>query len=61
MNATCFKPIFELTNKEIDKMCSALIDDLQTTQDIKEFNAVQYQLDAVLEEQDARRFQMAPF
>ncbi len=61
MYAIYFKPIIELTNKEIDKMCSVLIDDLQTTQDIKEFNAVQYRLDAVLEEQDARRFQMAPF
>ncbi|MDP7372111.1 MAG: hypothetical protein QF919_16830 [Nitrospinota bacterium] len=42
-------------------MCSDLIDDLQTAQDLRDFNNVQYLLDAVLEEQDARRFQIAPF
>ncbi|MDP6365759.1 MAG: hypothetical protein QF787_06360 [Nitrospinota bacterium] len=61
MNAACLKPIFEMTNREIDEMCSDLIDDLQTAQDLRDFNNVQYLLDAVLEEQDARRFQMAPF
>ncbi len=55
------KPIFEMTNREIDEMCSDLIDGLQTAQDMRDFNDVQYQLDAVLEEQDARRFQMATF
>ncbi|MDP7503377.1 MAG: hypothetical protein QF451_05455 [Nitrospinota bacterium] len=61
MNAACLKPIFEMTNREIDEMCSDLIDDLQTAQDLRDFNNVQYLLDAVLEEQDARRFQIAPF
>ncbi len=55
------KAIFEMTNREIDEMCSDLIDGLQTAQDMRDFNDVQYQLDAVLEEQDARRFQMATF
>ncbi len=61
MNAACLKPIFEMTNREIDEMCSDLIDDLQTAQDLRDFNNVRYLLDAVLEEQDARRFQIAPF
>ncbi len=55
------KAIFEMTNREIDEMCSDLIDGLQTAQDMRDFNDVQYQLDAVLEEQDARRCQMATF